>query len=230
MVHNRFRARLLAGMRDPWVVLLSASEGAVAWAWGVPAVLAVVIATVTSSTAAVFIAFGGGRKESPAPLRDETRQRELIALLDHHLCSLRALRRRQMPDIVRARVEDAMAAADRARPSVARIAAAVDTLDETISAAGEVSSRGAAAAASIKMTVERLTVRRSELLGRLATAVDEVAAVYAGLLELAATTGTVVAAPDTSDVSMVNHSVTALRMTLAELEAGGSSLKDDGLG
>ena len=60
-------------------------------------------------------------------------------------------------------------------------------------------------------------------------AVDEVATVYAGLLELSATANTLGVTVDDSEVSAVNDSVTLLQMTFAELEADAAALPADGL-
>ena len=134
-----------------------------------------------------------------------------------------------LPDVVQPKAEDALAAADAARPSVLQMAAAVDALDEAISAARNVSGQGEHAAESIKKTVGRLTSRRAKLLDRLTAAVDEVATVYAGLLELSATARTMGVSLDDREVGAVNDSVTLLQMTFAELEADAANLPNEGL-
>ncbi len=122
-----------------------------------------------------------------------------------------------------------MAAADAARPSVLQMAAAVDALDEAIWAARNVSGQGERAAVSINKTVARLTSRRVDLLDRLSAAVDEVATVYAGLLELTATARTVGVSLDATEVGAVNDSVTLLQMTFAEPEADTANLTNKGI-
>jgi hypothetical protein len=229
MVHNGFRPRLLASMRDPWVLLLSAFEGATTWACGAPIPLAAATAAVTLGTAAAFTALGTKYRKTPAPLRAGTRQHGLIDLLDGHVRSLRALQNTTLPDVVQPKAQDALAAADAARPSVLQMAAAVDALDEAISAARKVSGQGEHAAESINKTVDRLKARRAKLLDKLTAAVDEVATVYAGLLELAATTRTMGVSIDDTDVGAVNDSVTLLQMTFAELEADAANLTNEGL-
>jgi hypothetical protein len=107
--------------------------------------------------------------------------------------------------------------------------AAVDALDEAIAAACNVSGQGEHATESIKNTVDRLTSRRAKLLDRLTAAVDEVATVYAGLLELSATARTIGVSVDDTDVGAVNDSVTLLQMTFAELEADAANLTTEGL-
>jgi hypothetical protein len=229
MVHNGFGARLQASMRDPWVLLLTAFDGAMTWSCGAPVPLAAASAAVTLGTAAVFTALGTKYRKTPAPLRVGTRQHGLIDVFDGHVRSLRALQRNALPKVVQPKAQDALAAADAARPSVLQMAVAVDALDEAISAARNVSGQGEHAAESINKTVARLMSRRAKLLDRLIAAVDEVATVYAGLLELAATARTIGVSLDDGDVGAVNDSVTLLQMTFAELEADAANLTSEGL-
>jgi hypothetical protein len=229
MTHNGFRTRMLASMRDPWVLLLSAFEGATTWACGASLPLAAATAAVTLSTAAAFTALGTKYRTTPARLRVGTRQHELIDLLDGHVRSLQALQNNALPDVVQPKAQDALAAADAARPSVLQMADAVDALDEAISAARNVSGQGEHATESINKTVGRLTSRRAKLLDKLTAAVDEVATVYAGLLELSATAHTLGVSIDDTEVGAVNDSVTLLQMTFAELEADAANLTNEGL-
>jgi hypothetical protein len=229
MTHNGFRTRMLASMRDPWVLLLSAFEGATTWACGAPIPLAAATAAVTLGTAAAFTALGTKYRTTPARLRVGTRQHALIDLLDGHVRSLQALQNNALPDVVQPKAQDALTAADAARPSVLQMAAAVDALDEAISAARNVSGQGEHATESINKTVGRLKARRAKLLDKLTAAVDEVATVYAGLLELSATAHTIGVSIDDTDVGAVNDSVTLLQMTFAELEADAAHLTNEGL-
>jgi hypothetical protein len=109
------------------------------------------------------------------------------------------------------------------------MAAAVDALDEAISATRNVFGQRDHAAESINKMVGRLTARRARLLDRLTAAVDEVATVYAGLLELTVTARTMGVSHDDTDVGAVNDSVTLLQMTFAELEADAANLTNEGL-
>ena len=229
MADNRFRVRLLASMRDPWALLLSAFGGAAAWAFGATVPVSAATTVVMLGTAGAVGAFMRTRHQAPAQLRVGTPQQGLINLLDGHVRSLRALQSKALPDVVQPKAEDALAAADAARPSVVQVAAAVDALDEAISAAGNVSGQGEHAAESINNTVGRLTSRRAKLLDRLTAAVDEVATVYAGLLELSATARTMGVSLNDTDVGAVNDSVTLLQMTFAELEADAATLTTQGL-
>jgi hypothetical protein len=224
MADNRFRARVLASMRDPWALLLSTFGGATGWASGASIPLAAATTVVMLGTAAAFGALTRPRHETPAQLRVGTRQQGLINLLDGHVRSLRVLQCNALPDVVQPKADGALAAADAARPSVVQMASAVDALDEAIAAARNVSGQGEHAAESINNTIGRLTSRRAKLLDRLTAAVDEVATVYAGLLELSATARTIGVSVDDTDVGAVNDSVILLQMTFAELEADAANL------
>jgi hypothetical protein len=92
-----------------------------------------------------------------------------------------------------------------------------------------VSSQGEHAAESIKKTIGRLRSRRAKLFDRLTAAVDEVATVYAGLLELSATARPLGVSLDDTQVGAVNDAVTLLQMTFAELEADAAHLPMEGL-
>jgi hypothetical protein len=229
MAGNRIGARLPAGARDPWALLLSTFGGGTVWAFGASIPLSVGTAGVMLGTAVIVGALTGSRDEASGPLRRGTRQQGLINLLDSHVRSMRALQTGTLPDVVQFKAEDALAAADAARPSVLQVAAAVDALDEAISAARGVSGQGEHAAESIERTVDRLTSRRAKLFERLTAAVDEVATVYAGLLELSATARTMGVAPADTEVGAVNDSVTLLQMTFAELEADAAAMSNEGL-
>ena len=105
----------------------------------------------------------------------------------------------------------------------------MDALDAAISAARRVSGHGEHATESIKNTVGRLQARRAKLFEGLTAAVDEVATVFAGLLELSATERTMGVSLDDTDVGAVNDAVTLLQMAFAELEADAAGLPHDGL-
>jgi hypothetical protein len=225
MAHNGFHARMLTSLHDPWALLLSTFGGAMAWASGTTVPLAAATTGIMLATAAM----AGALTRHQAPGRAGTRQQALIDLLDGHVRSLRALHRNALPDVVQFKAEDALAAADAAHPSVFRMAAAVDALDEAISATRNISGQGEPATESINKTLARLTSRRANLLDKLTAAVDEVATVYAGLLELSATARTMGVCLDDGDVGAVNDSVILLQMTLAELETDAANLTSEGL-
>jgi hypothetical protein len=225
MKGNRFGVRLLAGMRQPLAVLLSIFGGAIAWVLGCSVPMSVVTAFVMFATAVVV----GRAPRVSVSLHSGTKQHGLVMLFDSHVRSLRALRDTGLPDVVRHNADDALAAAGAARPSVVRTAAAVDALAEAISAAREVSGRGAHATEAIGRSVDRLRSRRDGLVEKLTAAADEVATVYAGLLELSATARSMGVRLDGGEVGAVNDSVTLLQMTFAELEANAAKLENEGL-
>jgi hypothetical protein len=229
MAGNQFGPSLLVAARDPWALLLSTFTGGTVWAFGSPTSLSVGTAGVMLGTATVVGALTRARHDFPAQLRRGTQQQGLINLLDSHVRSMRLLLTGKLPDVVQFKAEDALAAADAARPSVVQVAAAVDALDDAIFAARGVSGQGERAAESIDKTICRLTSRRARLFDKLTAAVDEVATVYAGLLELSATARTMSVALDDTEVGAVNDSVTLLQMTFAELEADAATLSNEGL-
>jgi hypothetical protein len=110
---------------------------------------------------------------------------------------------------------------------VLQTVAAVDALDDAIAAARKVSGQGVHAIKSIKSTVARLRSRRAALLEKLTAAVDEVATVYASLLEVSATARTIGVSLDDSDVAAVNDAVTLLQMAFADLEADAATLSSE---
>jgi hypothetical protein len=216
MTRNGIGARLVAGTRDPWALLLSVFGGGMAWAFGASVPLSVGTAAVMLGTAATVGALTRPRGDTPEQLRSGTRQQGLVILLDGHVRSLRALQTEALPDVVQTKAEDALAAADAARPSVLQMAAAVDALDDAIAAAREVSGQGDHAVESIKKTMARLRSRRATLFETLTAAVDEVA-----------TARTMGVSLDDTEVGAVNDAVTLLQMTFAELEADAANLATD---
>jgi hypothetical protein len=210
-------------------LLLSVFGGGMAWALGASVPLSVGAVAVMLGTAVTVGVVTRPREDAPQQLRSGTRQQGLVILLDGHMRSLRTLRTKALPDVVQTKAEDALAAADAARPSVLQMVAALDALDDAIAAARKVSGQGDHAVESIKKTVARLRSRRATLFERLTAAVDEVATVYAGLLEVSATARTMGVSVDDTEVSAVNDAVTLLQMTFAELEADAAKLPSEGL-
>ncbi|MCW2687660.1 MAG: hypothetical protein JWR37_2550 [Mycobacterium sp.] len=229
MARNGVGSCLLAAGRDPWALLLSAFGAGTAWAFGASIPMSVGTAAVMLATAATVGAFTRPRDEASPLMRAGTRQQRLVVLLDGHVRSLRLLQTEALPRVVQIKADDALDAADAARPSVLQMAVAVDALDDAISAARDVSGQSAHAVEAIKKTVARLRSRRATLFDRLTAAVDEVATVYAGLLELSATARTMGVSLDDTEVGAVNDSVTLLQMTFAELEADAANLPNEGL-
>ena len=212
-------------MLDRWVLLVSVFGGTMAWVVSDSVLLAATTAIVMWGVA---VAFGGGQRR--AAFREGTQQHGLVTLFDGHVRSLRSLRGGTPPDAVRFQTDEALVAADTARSSVVRMAEAIDALDETIALACNVTGRGEHAAESIDKAVSRMRARRDGLVEKLTAAVDEVATVYAGLLELSVTARTMGVTLRDGDVGAVNDSVTLLQMTFAELEADAQKLVKEGFG
>lgn len=227
MAPNDFGARLWTAVRNPWSVLTSVFGGALASAVGTSTTVSVGAAFVMLATAATVDAVTTRRDDRPAKLRHGTRQQELLTLLDGHVRSLRELSGTTLPSAVQMRAADALAAADAARPAVLRVGSAIDALDEAISAARRLAGHGEHATEAIRETIVRLNVRRGVLFDRLAAAVDEIATVYAGLLELSATARTIGVAVDDCEMSAVSTSVALMQMAFAELEADAAHLPVD---
>jgi hypothetical protein len=218
--------RWFASLREPWAWLVSVFGGALAWTLGCSVPLAATTAAVMLGTAIMV----GGASRRQGTSRVGTQQHGLIMLFDGHVRSLRTLQGKALPDAVRFQADEALAAADAARPSVVQTAAAVDAMDEAIGLACNVSGRGEHAAESITRTVGRLQSRRDRLVEKLTAAVDEVATVYAGLLELSATARTMGVALDDGEVGRIGDAVSLLQMTFAELEADSARLANEGSG
>jgi hypothetical protein len=220
------RFEWLASMREPWVWLVSVFGGALTWALGSSVPLAAVTTAGMVATAIVV----AGVTTRQAASRVGTQQHGLIMLFDGHVRSLRTLQCKALPDVVRFQAGEALAATDAARRSVVQAAAALDAMDDAIRLACNVSGRGERAAESITRTVGRLQSRRERLVEKLTAAVDEVATVYAGLLELSVTARTMGVALDDGEVGRVGDAVTLLQMTFAELEADAAKLASEGRG
>jgi hypothetical protein len=214
---------------EPWAVLLSAFGGGTVWAFGASVPLAAGTAATMLGTATVMGGHFARRRGRRSDLRRGTRQAMLIDLLDGHLRSLRGMRKSTSPGLLRESAAEALAAADGARRAALRVATAIDELDATIAAAHGVTSQGSEAARMIRETGCRLRLRRDRLLEGLTGAVDEVATVYARLLELSATARTIGVSLDSSEVTRVNDTSILLQATFAELEADVAGLPDEGL-
>jgi hypothetical protein len=203
-----------------WVVLFAVFGGALAWVWTASAWVAA--ATATAMWVAGLIADPPGSES-----RSFAAHHELVRLFDAHTKSLRALQATALPEAVRLQADEAVSATNRARGSVVQMAEAIGALDETIGKARTVTGRSDHAVDSIDKTVGRLQSRREALVERLTAAVDEVATVYAGLLELSVTARTIGVTPADGDVRAVNDAVTLLQMTFAELEADARRLVEE---
>ena len=217
---SSFGQRVAAALRDPWSLLITAVGAGSAWAVGLPVGgIAVVGAGVLGAAAVVgatMVASNGGDDE--IELARGTTQRALVDELEEYRDELDTLRRGNLPSSLNASAADAVTATDSAIATSRRVAAAVDALDRAIGQAGGVARR-LPGSGEVRGSIERMTGRRAQLLGKLATAVNGVGEVYAGLLELSATASLAGVGTDGLDeVSQVNESLDALRGAFDELE------------
>ena len=158
------------------------------------------------------------RGDDEIELARGTTQRALVDELEEYRDELDTLRRGNLPSSLNASAADAVTATDSAIATSRRVAAAVDALDRAIGQAGGVARR-LPGSGEVRGSIERMTGRRAQLLGKLATAVNGVGEVYAGLLELSATASLAGVGTDGLDeVSQVNESLDALRGAFDELE------------
>lgn len=215
--------------KDPWIYLVSAVGGGVAWDVGIPAVGAGAIGVAMVATGVVvnsFVKSSGedvswGRERDPAPsLRLGTPQAGLIQSLQGYLADLSKLRHSDIPDAIQNSAIDALVAADGASAQAGRVAEAIDRLDDAIARSGKVADQMTSDRADgVRASLDRMKQRREALLSRLDTAVADVAEVYTKLIELSATADTmIVGSHGVSEIEQVNASLDQLRTAFAELE------------
>lgn len=215
-------------LRDPWVLLLAGLGGGLAWAIGIPALVALLIAVAMLAGAGTLGAVrNAGAPELEGPkLRSGTQQRQLVDALEGYLGDLRAMRHTKLPDAVTDSTIEALVAADGARQVGHRVAAAIDALDAALDRTTSVTRTAGGNSAAIRASLSRMTARRDALLSKLAAAVGEVAEVYTSLLELSATVDTLNLGDGVSDVEAVNTSLDALRVAFAALEKDASTVRE----
>lgn len=220
------RSRLAAQATDPWLALVAALGGGLAWAVRIPEPVAVLIG-VAMWVVGLLVGVLRGREDDgslPEPKEPRielvrgTEQAGLVETLTAYVADLRRLRESPLPTGVVDPAIAALVAAEGAQRTARRVAAAVDGLDTALAR----SSRGphVSSAAGVRDAVTRMQDRRASLLARLHGTVDGVAEVYTKLLETSAT----VSALDVGDgalteIDSVNTSLDSLRTSLAELEA-----------
>ncbi len=220
-----FARRAAASLRDPWSLLVTAIGAGSAWAIGLPfGGIAAVGAGMLGAAAAVGAAVAGGRDDPDAvPLAKGTPQRALVDELENYRDELDRLREGDLPAALHASAADSVTAADSALATSRKVAAAVDGLDNALGQAGKVASR-LPGSTEVRGSVNRMVARRHQLLGKLATAVNGVGEVYAGLLELSSTASLAGVGTDgLDDVDRVNESLDALRSAFDELERDASA-------
>jgi len=224
--------RLARALADPWLLLVSAVGGGLAWAVGIPAVGAGAIGLGmlggAAAAAAALRGIGDGdgdgdEKEKPVELARGTAQAGLVDALRGYLADLAALRNSTLPASVTDSAIEALVATDGAHAQALRVAAAVDKLDQALYRGQAVAAGPSGSGEGVRASIDRMQARRQALLRKLDAAVAEVAEVYTKLLELSATVDTLdVAGRDVSEVDAVNASLDGLRAAFAELEQDAS--------
>ena len=212
-------------VREPWALVTAVLGGGLAWAVGIPVAAAAVVAVLMLAVATLVGVFRPVSDDRPAAgprLRPGTEHLDLIRTLDGYISDLRTLREsRGLPDVVKDPAIDALVAATNAREGAVRTAAAIDGLEAALERSSTVNARwaGAEGSAEIGGSVARMQSRHDDLLGRLRSAVREVAEVYTKLLEASATVGAGGFDDDMVAIEAVSGSLDSLRTAFAELEA-----------
>lgn len=231
MSSNTERAKTLVvrragtAVREPWVMVTSLLGGGLAWAVGIPVAAAAVVAVLMLAVATLVGVFRPVSDDRPAAdprLRAGTEHLELLRTLDGYIADLRVLRESSgLPDVVKDPAIDALVAATNAREGAVRTAASIDGLEEALERSSRVNARWAGSVGSEEIggSVARMQRRRDDLLGRLSTAVREIAELYTKLLEASATAGGGGFDDDMDAIGDVSESLDSLRTAFAELEA-----------
>ena len=226
---NSFSTRLARAIADPWVLLVSALGGGVAWAVQIPPFDAAAIGFgmlgVAATTTAMLKGGGEPKPDDGLPeLHKGTQQARLTEALEGYLSDLRQMRGTKLPDSVTDSAIEALVATDGAHAAALRVAVAADKLDEAIARSERIAGSGGVAVPSgVRDSIQRMGERRAGLLAKLDKAVSEVAEVYTKLLELTATVDTMdVGGPQLTEVETVNTSLDSLRTAFAELERDAS--------
>lgn len=210
--------RALEAVRDPWVLLLAALGTGLAWAVGIDLWLALVVGIAMVATGTTLMAvLGGGGEQGSLKLAAGTPQRDQLRSLDEYVERLRELRSSPLAEDITSTVIEALSAAESSRESAVRKVAAIDALDSALALALPRGSSRSATPAGVSSSVTRMAQRRTEMLDRLCVAVDQVAEVYAKILELATSVdSTHLGGYD--PVAEVSASLDNLRGAMAELE------------
>lgn len=222
-----FSTRLARGLADPWLLLVSAFGGGMGWAVTGDVNVGGAVGFGMLGVAAVTSALSRGGEPpalNAAPVLAElapgTPQARMLEALRGYLQDLEELRESKLPDSVADSAIEALVATGGAYTSANRVAAVVDKLDGAIARSESISGgMSKAAPTGVRESLDRMRARRTGLLGRLDSAVGEVAEVYTKLLELSATVDSMDldSAPG-GEVETVNDSLDALRSAFAELE------------
>lgn len=220
---------LLAGARDPWVLLLAGLGAGGSWAVGLPAAAVAAVGGGMVAVGATAVALSGETEPTPSDgspprLVRGTPQAELLSALDGYVADLGAMRSTRQPDAVVDHVAEAYAAAVDTRSMALTNAAAIDSLDAAIERVESVGQRWSGsrsgAAQHISASRRRMHQRRARMLENLERAVAGIATVYTKLLEVSAEVSTL-ALSDGSvvDLQVIDESLETLRSAVAALEA-----------
>ncbi len=209
-------------MRDPWNLLVAGVGTGSAWAIGLPMGATVVVGAGMLGVATVVGDAVRGGPHDPAPaqrLRAGTSQAILVLTLQGYRADLERLQQTRLADAVAGMAVQASAAARGAETVAHRVATAVDAVDDALTRAERV-ARQMTHTAQVRASIQRMQQRRSDLLGKLSAAVDEVGEVYTKLLELSTSADLLdVPTDDVSAASVLSASLDAIRGAFAELEA-----------
>jgi hypothetical protein len=207
-------------VRDPGNLLVAGLGTGSAWAIGLPLGAAAVVGAGMLGVATIVgdRIHGGAHDPAAPPLRTGTRQAILVLTLHGYRADLERLQQARPAAHVAGTAVQAGAAARAAETIANRVAAAVDAVDDALTRADRV-ARQMTNTADVRASIQRMQQRRSDLLAKLATAVDEVGEVYTKLLELS-TTAEIIDVPtdDISAAAQLNDSLDAIRAAFAELE------------
>jgi hypothetical protein len=221
--------RLLAAAAvDPWVLTISALGAGGAWAVGIPVAVSAGLGVGMVGAGAVAVTLSGNAELKAAPdrtvLRSGTNQAELVAALDGYILDLADLLGRRgaaaLPEVVKNPAIEALTAARDSRSVAAKVALAIDTLEDAIERNSRLNSRwhGARTSAAIEASAKRMEVRRAALVEKLSNTVGEFAELYTKLLEVSVEVESVDLNEGVTDVGAINDSLDSLRAAVAELE------------
>jgi hypothetical protein len=222
-------ARAIRALQDPWTLLTAGVAGGATWAIGLPLAGAGLVAVGSLAAAGLIGAMVRSEQREPRerPLARGTEQAQLIATLDEYRANLRRLSGQQLTPEVAQSAADAVSVAENSRVSALQVARAVDILDDGLAQGQSVRSYTDTGSKSVQAAVARMASRRTGLLNRLRGAVDQVAQIYAQLLELSTTASTLDVSVDGggSDVTAISDSLTALQQTFTELESDAAAVR-----
>jgi hypothetical protein len=220
-------ARVSRVLRDPWTLLASGLAGGATWAIGLPVAGAGLVVVGSLAVAgAIAVATRGSQDAEEPSLKSGTEQSQLIETLDDYCANLRRLSGQQLAPELSDAAANALSVAESSRLSAAKVARAVDILDEGLRQGSNVRSYTASGMENVRATVDRMSKRRTGLLDKLRDAVDQVAQIYTQLLELSTTVSTLDVSVDSgTEVTAISDSLGALQQTFTELEHDAAAVR-----